>query len=61
MTVKVLLEQVDQLQKVSGCLELVAEARSLLAEPLLKISQTIRCCANFLDVLVTTELNSEPV
>ena len=60
MAVKVILAQVDQLQKVSACLELVAEEHSFLAEPLMKISETIRACATFLDVLVTTKLNIEP-
>jgi hypothetical protein len=32
----------------------------VLAEPLLKIAQTIRACATFLDVLAATKLNTEP-
>ena len=60
MAAKLLLTQVDQLQRVSSCLELVAEKHSLLAEPLLKISKTIRACATFLDVLVATKLKTEP-
>jgi len=58
MPAKVLLHQVDQLQRVSKRLESVAEKHSSLAEPLMKISNTIRACATFLDVLVTTKLNN---
>jgi hypothetical protein len=61
MPIKALLSQVNQLQKVSARLEVVAEKHSVLAEPLLKISQTIRACATFLDVLAATKLNTEPV
>jgi hypothetical protein len=56
MPVKILLAQIKQLQKVSARLELVAEKHSLLAEPLVKISNTLRSCADFLDVLVATKL-----
>jgi hypothetical protein len=58
---KVLSVQVDQLQKVSTCLQSVAEEHSFLTEPLLKISETIRSCATFLDVLVVTKLRAEPI
>ena len=60
MPVKALLSQVNQLQKVSARLVSIAETHSGLTEPLLKISQTIRACATFLDVLVATKLNTEP-
>jgi hypothetical protein len=60
MPAKVLLSQVDQLRKVSARLESVAEEYASLAEPLMKISGTIRACATFLDVLVATKLNTEP-
>jgi hypothetical protein len=60
MPAKVLLDQVDQLQKISAHLELVAEEHSFLAEPLMKIAGTVRACATFLDVLVATKLNTEP-
>lgn len=60
MPAKVLLKQVDQLQKVSARLESVAEEHSFLAEPLMKISETIRACATFLEVLVETKLNADP-
>jgi len=53
---KVLSAQVIQLQKVRDRLEMVAEEHSFLAEPLLKISETIRSCATFLDVLISTKL-----
>jgi hypothetical protein len=57
---KVLLDQVDQLQKVTARLESVAEEHPFITEPLLKISETIRSCATFLDVLIATKLNTEP-
>lgn len=60
MPAKVLSEQVDQLRRVSARLEMVAEEHSFLAEPLVKISETIRACATLLDVLVATKLNTEP-
>jgi len=60
MPIKALLSEVNQLQKVSARLEVVAEKHSVLAEPLLKIAQTIRACATFLDVLAATKLNTEP-
>lgn len=60
MPAKVLLDQVDKLQKISTHLELVAEEHSFLAEPLMKIAGTVRACATFLDVLVATKLNTEP-
>ena len=60
MPAKVLLDQVDQLQKISARLELVAAEHSFLVEPLMKIAGTIRACATFLDVLVATKLNTEP-
>jgi hypothetical protein len=58
---RVLSIQADQLQKVSTRLQLVAEEHSLLTEPLLKISETIRSCATFLDVLVATKLRPETI
>jgi len=60
MPAKVLLAQVDQLQKISARLVSVAAERRSLAEPLMKIAGTIRACATFLDVLVATRLNTEP-
>lgn len=60
MPAKVLSEQVDQLRRVSARLETVAEEHSFLAEPLVKISETIRACATLLDVLVATKLDTEP-
>jgi hypothetical protein len=60
MSAKVLLQQANQLQRVSARLASVAEKHSFLAEPLMKISETIRACATFLDVLVATKLDSEP-
>ena len=57
---KMLLDQVDQLQKVSALLDTVAEEHAFLTEPLVKISETIRSCATFLDVLVATKLGTEP-
>jgi hypothetical protein len=60
MSARVLLDQVDQLQRVSARLESIADDHSFLAEPLMKISGTIRACATFLDVLVATKLNIEP-
>jgi hypothetical protein len=58
MPTKVLLTQVNQLQRVSA--ESVAEKHPVLSDPLFTISQTIRACATFLDVLVATKLNTEP-
>lgn len=58
---KVLLEQVDQLQKVSTRLESVAATHSYLAAPLTKIAETILTCATLLEVLVATKLSSDPV
>ena len=58
---KMLLLQVDQLQKVSVRLNRVAEEHSFLSEPLVKISETVRSCATFLDVLVATKLRPEPI
>ena len=60
MPAKTLLSQVKQLQRVSARLESMALKHSGLTEPLLKVSQTIRACATFLDVLVATKLNAEP-
>ena len=60
MPAKTLLSQVNQLQRVSARLESIALKHSALAEPLLKVSQTIRACATFLDVFVATKLNPEP-
>lgn len=60
MPAKTLLSQVKQLQRVSARLESMALKHSVLTEPLLKVSQTIRACATFLDVLVATKLNAEP-
>lgn len=60
MPAKTLLSQVKQLQRVSARLESMAFKHSVLTEPLLKVSQTIRACATFLDVLVATKLNAEP-
>jgi hypothetical protein len=57
---KKLLDQVDQLQRVSALLDAVAEEHAFLTEPLIKISETIRSCATFLDVLVATKLGTEP-
>jgi hypothetical protein len=57
---KILLEQVDQLQKVSARLELIAATHSFLATPLTKISETILACATLLDVLVATKLKTDP-
>ena len=59
MPAKLLLRQVNQLQRVSARLESVAEEHLFLAEPLMKVSGTIRACATFLDVLVATQLNAE--
>jgi hypothetical protein len=60
MPAKTLLSQVKQLQRVSARLESMALKHSVLTEPLLKVSKTIRACATFLDVLVATKLNAEP-
>ena len=60
MPTKVLLKQVNQLQRVSARLESIAEKHPTLSDPLFKVSQAIRACATFLDVLVATELNVEP-
>ena len=60
MPTKVLLKQVDQLQRVSARLESIAEKHPTLSDPLFKVSEAIRACATFLDVLVATTLNAEP-
>ena len=60
MPTKVLLKQIDQLQRVSSRLESMAEKHPTLSDPLFKVSQSIRACATFLDVLVATTLNAEP-
>jgi len=60
MPTKVLLKQVNQLQRVSARLESIAEQHPTLSDPLFKVSQAVRACATFLDVLVATTLNAEP-
>jgi len=60
MPTKVLLQQVNQLQRVSARLESIAEKHPTLSDSLFKVSQAIRACATLLDVLVATTLNAEP-
>jgi len=60
MPTKVLLKQVNQLQRVSARLESIAEKHPTLSDSLFKVSQAIRACATLLDVLVATTLNAEP-
>jgi len=42
MPTKVLLKQVNQLQRVSARLESIAEKHPTLSDPLFEVSQTIR-------------------
>jgi hypothetical protein len=60
MPTKLLLKQINQLQQVSARLESIAEKHPTLSDPLFKVSQTIRACATFLDVLVATMPSAEP-
>ena len=57
MPSKALLHEAQQLKKVSGRLELLAEEHPTVTDAILKICGMIRSTANVLEVLVATKLD----